>query len=173
MAHLQWTLTEEGGEKHHGETDVARLAQRDFTELDGQRFRPCTLVLAVVLPLGYHSLRIHGESGECLIIAAPVRCYRPPGLAGEGRVWGPSMQLYGVRSERNWGIGDFGDLARLVEQWADRGAGIIGVNPLHALFSHNPAPASPYSPSSRLRLNVLYLDVEAIEDFRICEQAQR
>src|SRR5690606_1969488 len=44
---------------------------------------------------------------------------------------------------------------------------------LHALFAHNPAHASPYSPSSRLQLNTLYLAVEAIEDFRECEAAQR
>lgn len=173
MTHLQWTITEESGARHGGETDVAWLAQRDFTELDGQRYRTCTLVLAVELSPGYHTLSIHGARGVCLIVAAPSRCYCPPSLEAGGRVWGPSVQLYGLRSERNWGIGDFGDLARVIEQWADRGAGIVGVNPLHALFSHNPAHASPYSPSSRLRLNILYLDVEAIEDFRTCEAAQR
>lgn len=173
LTHLRWALTEENGVKHGGESDVARLAQRDFTELDGQRYRTCTLSLALELPLGYHTLSLHGLSGTCLVIAAPRRCYRPPSMEDGGRVWGPAVQLYGVRSQRNWGIGDFGDLARLVEQWADRGAGIIGINPLHALFSHNPAHASPYSPCSRLRLNTLYLDVEAMEDFRNCEEAQR
>ncbi|MHB1249547.1 MAG: 4-alpha-glucanotransferase, partial [Polaromonas sp.] len=173
LLHLKWTITEESGAKHGGETDVAALAPREFTELDGQRYCNCTLTLALELPLGYHALRINELPGTCLVIAAPRHCYRPPALENGGRVWGPAVQLYGVRSERNWGIGDFGDLARLIEQWADRGAGIIGVNPLHALFSHNPAHASPYSPSSRLRLNTLYLDVEAIEDFRTCEEAQR
>ncbi|HEV8313974.1 MAG TPA: 4-alpha-glucanotransferase, partial [Burkholderiaceae bacterium] len=85
----------------------------------------------------------------------------------------PAVQLYALRSERNWGMGDFGDLAVLVETFAERGAGIVGLNPLHALFPHNPAHASPYSPSSRSQLNVLYLDVEAIEDFRECEPEQR
>jgi (1->4)-alpha-D-glucan 1-alpha-D-glucosylmutase len=173
MRRLQWTVVEESGAKHGGESDPTMLAQRDFTELDGQRYCNCTLRLALELPLGYHTLRIDGLPGACLIIAAPRRCYRPPGMEDGGRVWGPAVQLYGLRSQRNWGIGDFGDLARLLEQWADRGAGIVGVNPLHALFSHNPAHASPYSPSSRLRLNPLYLDVEVIEDFRTCEEAQR
>ena len=75
------------------------------------------------------------------------------------------MQLYALRSARNWGIGDFTDLRHAGEPWAARGAGIVGVNPLHALFPQCPAHASPYSPSSRLFLNVLYLDVEAIADF--------
>ncbi|HET9122329.1 MAG TPA: 4-alpha-glucanotransferase, partial [Acidiferrobacteraceae bacterium] len=45
------------------------------------------------------------------------------------------------------------------------GASLIGLNPLHALFLHNPEQASPYSPSSRLFLSPLYLDVEAIPEF--------
>src|SRR5262249_49139484 len=36
---------------------------------------------------------------------------------------------------------------------------------LHALFPDRPADASPYRPSNRSRLNVLYLDVEAVPDF--------
>ena len=82
------------------------------------------------------------------------------------------MQLYSVRSARNWGIGDYTDLATLVEQWGRRGAGIVGVNPVHALYPHNPAHASPYSPSSRLFLNVLYLDVAAVEDWRECAEVR-
>jgi len=60
------------------------------------------------------------------------RCYEPELLAQGGRIWGFAVQLYGLRSKRNWGIGDFGDLKTLVELAADRGAGVIGVNPLHA-----------------------------------------
>jgi len=156
---LRWSLVEESGARHEGEAPCAPPAFR--------------LELLRSLPAGYHRLRVAGLPGETLIIAAPPRCYRPPALADGGRVWGPAVQLYALRSERNWGIGDFGDLAKLVELAAERGAGIIGLNPLHALFPHNPAHASPYSPSSRLQLNVLYLDVEAIEDFRECEAAQR
>jgi len=79
-----------------------------------------------------------------------------------------ATQLYGLRSERNWGIGDFTDLATLVKWCANEGGGVIGVNPLHALFPHNPSHASPYSPSSRLLLNILYIDIEAVPDFFEC-----
>ena len=125
------------------------------------------------LPAGYHRLTVEGHDGETLLVTAPPHCYRPPALADDGRVWGPALQLYALRSERNWGIGDFTDLGQFVELWAERGAGIIGLNPLHALFPHNPRHASPYSPSSRRQLNILYVDVEAIDDFRECEAAQR
>src|SRR5436190_132660 len=95
------------------------------------------------------------------------RCYEPELLAQGARVWGFMVQLYGVRSKRNWGIGDFGDLKALVEFAASRGAAVVGVNPLHA------TQGSPYSPSSRLALNFLYLDVEAIPEFGAGAAAQR
>ncbi len=96
----------------------------------------------------------------------PGACYRPEALESGGRVWGFTVQLYGLRSERNWGIGDFGDLRRLLEIAAGFGAAVVGVSPLHA------ADASPYSPSSRHALNPLYLDVEAIPEFSRCAEAQ-
>ncbi|HET7365973.1 MAG TPA: 4-alpha-glucanotransferase, partial [Burkholderiales bacterium] len=97
----------------------------------------------------------------------PGRCYEPELLAQGGRIWGFAVQLYGIRSKRNWGIGDFGDLRTLVELAAARGAGVIGVNPLHA------TQGSPYSPSSRHALNFLYLDVTAIPEFARSAAAQR
>src|SRR5437899_252342 len=97
----------------------------------------------------------------------PGHCYEPELLARGGRIWGFAVQLYGIRSQRNWGIGDFGDLRTLVELAAARGAGVIGVNPLHA------TQGSPYSPSSRMALNFLYLDVTAIPEFARSAAAQR
>ena len=76
-----------------------------------------------------------------------------------------------MRSQRNWGIGDFTDLAELAEQAAALGASAIGVNPLHALFPADASHISPYSPSSRLFLNVSYLDPEAVPDFAESSEA--
>src|SRR6185503_7431149 len=87
-------------------------------------------------------------------------CYQPELLEGGGRVWGFMVQLYALRSKRNWGIGDFGDLRALIELAAARGAAVVGVNPLQATLG------SPYSPSSRHALNFLYLDVEALPEFK-------
>src|SRR5262249_40185507 len=81
------------------------------------------------------------------------------------RLWGIALQLYAVRSRRNWGHGDFTDLARLVSLAAAHGGAAIGVNPLHALFVDRAQEASPYAPNSRLFLNPLYIDVEAIPEF--------
>ncbi|MCJ8727568.1 4-alpha-glucanotransferase, partial [Escherichia coli] len=82
------------------------------------------------------------------------------------------VQLYTLRSEKNWGIGDFGDLKAMLVDVAKRGGSFIGLNPIHALYLANPESASPYSPSSRRWLNVIYIDVNAVEDFHLSEEAQ-
>ena len=94
-----------------------------------------------------------------------------PGRAYQGgdtlpeRSWVIVVQLYGIRSRRNWGHGDFTDLASLIDMASSLGAAGIGLNPLHALFDDHAEEASPYFPNSRLFLNPLYIDIEAIPEF--------
>jgi len=94
-------------------------------------------------------------------------CYQPSFLETH-RSWGISVQLYTLRSQRNWGMGDFGDLRTLIELAAPLGCDVIGLNPLHALFASDPSHCSPYSPSSRLFLNPLYIAVEEVEGSEAC-----
>jgi 4-alpha-glucanotransferase len=115
------------------------------------------------LPVG--SYRLHLTDGEfsehAPLIVAPARAF-----GGDfDRCWLLAVQLYGVRSARNWGIGDFTDLQALLELARELGADGIGLNPLHALFDDRPADCSPYSPNSRLFLNPLYIDVEKLPEF--------
>lgn len=127
------------------------------------------------LPRGYHRLVVEipgGPQAESLVVAAPPRCYEPPDLAGGARRFGIAVQLYTLRSATNWGIGDFADLAELARRAAAAGADFVGLNPLHALFAADPAHCSPYSPSSRHALNVLYIAVEAVPEFATCAAAQ-
>ncbi len=93
---------------------------------------------------------------------APIRAWQ----GDTRRHWLLAVQLYGLRSLRNWGIGDFTDLANLIPIAAAHGASGIGLNPLHALFAEWPERASPYAPNSRLYINPLYIDAEAIPEFR-------
>jgi 4-alpha-glucanotransferase len=99
----------------------------------------------------------------CLVVCRD-RAYQGDQTASQ-RMWALGVQLYGVRSLRNWGHGDFTDLAALVDLAADLGAAGIGLNPLHALFDDRGEEPSPYFPSSRLFLNPLYIDVDAIPEF--------
>ena len=62
------------------------------------------------------------------------------------RVWGAAVQLYGVRSRAQLGHRRFQRLRACVEVWGARGAGIVGINPLHALFPHDPENAQPLQP---------------------------
>ena len=168
---LTWRLILDGDEDLTGQFCPQELPIVDTRRIGNADYAAWKFEIAELLPPGYHCLELsHAEKviAKQSIIIVPSVCYQPVAVNNPGRIWGPTVQLYTVRSERNWGIGDFTDLRRLVEQWASQGADVIGVNPLHALFPHNPVHASPYSPSSRLFLNILYLDVENITDFHEC-----
>jgi 4-alpha-glucanotransferase len=99
----------------------------------------------------------------CLVVCRHRAYQGEP--AAPRRMWALAVQLYGVRSLRNWGHGDFTDLAALVDLAADLGAAGIGLNPLHVLFDDRASDASPYAPNSRLFLNPLYIDVGAVPEF--------
>jgi 4-alpha-glucanotransferase len=123
-----------------------------------------TIVWPADLPEGAYRLHLTDAfsfTEEAPLIVAPPKAYRGDFERG----WLMAVQLYGVRSARNWGIGDFTDLEALIELARDLGADGVGLNPLHALFDDRPADCSPYSPNSRLFLNALYIDVEKIPGF--------
>jgi hypothetical protein len=93
------------------------------------------LVIGDSLPFGYFQLVLHsGDAliGSCTLIAAPAQAYLPPLLKSGGRVWGLATQLFGLRSARNWGIGDFTDLVDLIRHVSAHGAAAIGLTPLRA-----------------------------------------
>ena len=79
---------------------------------------------------------------ECALIAAPPASFEPQVLRDGQRLWGVAVQLYTLRSGRNWGIGDFADLEDVVRGCAPAGASFIGLNPLHALFPCNPGTSA-------------------------------
>jgi 4-alpha-glucanotransferase len=110
------------------------------------------------------------QQEQATLLISPEQAYQGSAHAPR-RLWGLAVQLYGVRSRRNWGHGDFTDLAGLIEIAAAHGAAAIGLNPLHALFDDKPDNISPYSPNSRLFLNPLYIDIDAIPEFPGLETA--
>lgn len=154
---FSWQLTTEEGYVHHGHASGGKK-----------------LSLPTKLPEGYHSLVVtqQKQSWASRIIVAPPRCYEPAALLQGKKLWGACVQLYTLRSEANWGIGDFGDLKHMLADVAKRGGAFIGLNPIHSLYPANPESASPYSPSSRRWLNIIYIDVNAVEDFQSSKAAQ-
>jgi 4-alpha-glucanotransferase len=136
--------------------DLKVIAQGEATDR--------TVLWPVDLPVGTYRLQLSDASGS--IEEVPFLVAPPKAFGGDfDRCWLLAVQLYGVKSSRNWGMGDFTDLEGLIELGARLGADGIGLNPLHALFDDRPGDCSPYSPNSRLFLNALYVDVEKLPEF--------
>ena len=160
-APIGWTLElrDEGGAVHRA---TGRAARGD----DGRLH----VLLPVAPVLGYHRLRAtidtpDGErAAEQSLIVVPAACPSPAELLEGRQVFGITANLYTLRSERNWGVGDLGDLATLVRWAGSVGAEFVGVNPLHALRNAG-GDVSPYSPVSRLFRNPIYIDVEGIPGY--------
>jgi 4-alpha-glucanotransferase len=158
-----WTLVAGSGSLRAGtlrlqDAPVFKFAMRDATTYDSRR-----LTIPVMLPIGNYKLTLDvGGYGHASIAVAV--CPKQAFVAGDARVWGLAVQIYSLRSERNWGIGDLTDLDRVCTLAADAGATYVGINPLHASHRSDPEAASPYAPSSRRFLNWLAIDVEAVPE---------
>ncbi len=166
-ARVKWRLVCEDGAVHAAEAvDLQVVDERDG------RAR-----LRLDLPevaIGYHDLFVEAgeQSAQHRLIVAPRACHVPPVLNAGGRGWGTAVQIYALRTQTSWGIGDYGDLAELARVMGSAGASFVGVSPLHASFPHRPGDASPYSPSSRLFLNWIYIDVESVPDYTASSAAR-
>ena len=178
---LRWQIDLEGGGAITGETAVGALAPRHGRHVDGEQVTMARMPLPRDLPIGTHLLSVEtaGDRGEAKLIVAPSHCWRPDWLERGERRWGLACQLYGLRpqqasrdSSRDWGMGDLGMLGDLVGQVGRAGGAVMGINPLHALFHSEPTRVSPYSPSSRLFLNPLYIDITAVPELAQCASAQ-
>lgn len=146
-------------------SDLASVANDTVSDIEYHQF---LLPVSVELECGYHTISLlegRKQKAKSQLIIAPQRCYIPDNLAQGKKVWGLSVQLYCLKSERNWGVGDFTDLSYLIQQSAKLGADFIGLNPIHALYPAMPESCSPYAPSSRRWLNPIYIDVESVSGF--------
>ncbi len=129
-------------------------------------YKKIVITISGWLEVGYYDLELitGGKKYKSRLAVAPAQCYANEEL-GKRRLWGFAVQLYSLKSERNWGVGDFTDLYNLVDICKRSGADIIGLNPLNILSHDFPEDASPYGSISRLFLNPIYIDVEKIPLF--------
>ena len=131
--------------------------QGQITLEDGTPFRDGDL------PLGWHTLI--AEDRTITLVVVPEKLPEPP------ETWGWMLQLYALHSAGSWGIGDLADLRTFVEHQRD--AGLVLLNPLHAITPTLPVPSSPYSPSSRRFVNPLYLRIEDTAEYRRADPGLR
>ncbi len=174
---MAWSLELDNGERWEGSFCPAELPLFGESTILDQCYRRYVLTLPTCPPLGYHRLAVECAEkdlkGNMSLIVTPERCYLPPVLQENRKRWGLSLSLHAVRSQRNWGIGDFTDLKGMVDYVAEYEAAMIQVSPLKALNLAKPDILNPYEPSSRLFYNVLYVDIEAIPDLAESEPLQR
>lgn len=119
------------------------------------------------LRLGYHTMRLWAVTQPDLKLIGEARFIVCPKQARtiDHRIAGVALTLYGLRSSRNWGIGDASDLKEVVTKLAAAGAEFIALNPLHALPNRQPYNISPYLPECSLYRNFLYLDVTKVPGY--------
>jgi len=159
---IQW----EAGDIEHHWFWLPELAMED-----GARRVP----LPGNLRLGYHRLRVyHVKEPELETIADAHFIVCPDrAKAFDGRAAGVAVSLYGLRSARDWGCGDFTDLKAAIDSFARAGAAFIALNPLHAIPNRQPYNTSPYLPQCSLYRNFLYLDVEKTGEARLSQEERR
>lgn len=166
---LRWRLEIQGEAEEAADVrvlDGAAAARAASIEIALPRLRAGYHRLSLTLEAGPRSAR-----GEQLRIVAPARCTSAAERGAAGR-FGLCVNLYSVASRRNWGIGDLGDLRRIVA-WAEEiDAAFVGINPLHALRLRD-GEVSPYSPDSRLFRSAIYLDVAAVPEIRSAPALRR
>ncbi len=143
--------------------------------IDERMVGEATFQVPADLPLGYH--RLHLRSGdreaETTLVVTP-NFLGFPRTMGERRIWGYATQLYSVRSEDSWGVGDLSDLADLaVWSATQQFAGYVLINPLHAAQPSPPLEPSPYLPTSRLYVNPIYIRPEAVREYAALSQVDR
>ncbi|NIF51828.1 4-alpha-glucanotransferase [Burkholderia sp. Ax-1724] len=153
------------GSHYRIELESGSIIDGRFTAPKGEE-----ALLAPIDEAGYHTLVINEQ--HVTLAVAPPRCYTVADAwrtLHDGReappappLWGIAAQLYGLRRAGDGGIGDYTALAQLARHSAQRGAHALAVSPTHAMFSAQPERFSPYSPSSRLWLNVAHIDPAAM-----------
>lgn len=109
---------------------------------------------------GWYRLTTRGGQQVTLVAA-------PPKVPRAQPTWGWMLQLYALRSDRSWGIGDLGDLREFVEWTArEHQSGAVLLNPLHAPGPTHPVQPSPYTPSSRRFANPLAIRISDVDAYR-------
>ncbi|SIT39555.1 4-alpha-glucanotransferase [Paraburkholderia ribeironis] len=160
------------GSHYRIELESGSIIDGRFTAPKGEE-----ALLAPIDEPGYHTFVINEQ--RVTLAVAPSRCYTVDDAwrtlqhgteyerereraAPTPPLWGVAAQLYGLRRIGDGGIGDYSALARTAVESAQRGAHALAISPTHAMFSAQPERFSPYSPSSRLWLNVAHIDPAAV-----------
>ena len=122
---FDFLLHTEQGQRYQFSTEPVAGELVQVAVIEEEEYQQYQHKLDYPLEAGYHRLILTCKdtefSFEQHLIISPGCCYQPRQFAKQ-KQWGVSVQLYGLRSARNWGVGDFTDLATLVNYLAGQGA---------------------------------------------------
>lgn len=169
--YISWIIRNEEGKKDEFILSQDELMISDQMQIHGKRYIKIDISDKCHRDIGYYYIDITFKtpdveiSSTSRIIITPDCCYIPPELE-DRKTWGLYINLYSIRSSKNWGIGNLGDLKRIIEWTSELKGGFVGINPLHAIPNKKPFGISPYSPISRLYKNFIYLDIEGIQEVK-------
>nr|WP_306428831.1 4-alpha-glucanotransferase [Corynebacterium sp. 76QC2CO] len=144
-------------------------------EIDGVTWGEATFRIPGDTPLGWHTLTLTSPNltSSCTFVNTPARLSTTDALINSP-VAGMMAQIYSVRSNDSWGIGDFRDMANLATVAAkDAHCDFLLVNPMHAAEPFPPVEDSPYLPTSRRFTNPLYIRVEDIPELEALSEDLR
>ncbi len=168
---IEW----ESGEREHTWLLLPGLETLERASVEGIEWLVKRVPLPQPLLLGYHHARFMWMQGaeletfaEARLIVCPLRA-----KVVEQRGAGLAVSLYGLRSGRNWGCGDFTDLEAVIDAFAPAGAAFVALNPLHAIANRQPYNTSPYLPQCAFFRNFIYLDVERVGDANLDDAMRR
>ncbi|VEH06769.1 4-alpha-glucanotransferase [Corynebacterium kutscheri] len=133
---------------------------------DGVSYGEASFRLPADLPLGWHTVTLRSEdlTASCFLIVTPQRLSTTDRLLNKP-VTGVMAQIYSVRSQNSWGMGDFNDLGHLADTVArTAGADFLLINPMHAAEPFAPVEDSPYLPTTRRFTNPIYIRIEDIPE---------
>jgi 4-alpha-glucanotransferase len=149
------------------------LPDIESAEIEGRNYTVGKLTLPKSLPFGYHKfiLQVKGTTCETMIISAPRRTFSP-GNVKNNRGWGVFFPLYALKTEHDWGSGNYSGLGAMADWVAGEGGNVIGTLPLLPVFLDTPYDPSPYAPVSRLLWNEFYIDINNIPELSQCQPAQ-
>ncbi len=161
------TITLENGDAYTSDLVIEPLPDVKVHEVNGTFFSTAQLVLPDDLPIGYHTLHIESgdRTADATLISAPQRIPLLNPLKN-GSLWGWMAQLYSIRSQESWGVGDFADLRTLLmNSKRYTNADFMLINPVHAGEPVSPLTPSPYLPVSRRFINFTYIHPEDIPEY--------
>jgi len=146
------------GDKIHlpGEPGPFRAALESGHRFDGKAEADGDgVVIPGIDEPGYHEIELGGAVLKLAV--APRRAFTIGDAAHGRKLWGLTVQLYGLRRDGDGGIGDYAALEAFAAHACKHGASAIGISPAHALFSADVNRFGPYAPSNRAALNVLHI----------------